>query len=358
MVIVLAPPSGPANSLADALLDGGLEGRARGHQRHGTARLRFLAVAWPRITLAVFCAIGVTVSCGDDGGSGTTEPTDAAEPTALVDRLSSEALYLGTVDLAAVREELGLDPDAEVPTAESASDHRVLGRYYGLASVGLAYLRFSDDVGAAEAIDSGRVSEAASAEGLDGQVVVLRTDQPFEEIADGMEEEGYERDGDLLVSDDRFSTGGFRFVGSVDDVVILGVSAAAVDEALEAGAEPLASAAATMLAAVEGSARVGVAANADRELECGSSFGIGVSAEPAEGEFAAYADGDGDPDNVFAGLDDDPRFDAFGIEVTTAEAEGDLVRVTFHYEPAPAVTIRTPLELVLLDSPFGELYDC
>jgi hypothetical protein len=313
-------------------------------------------VAWRSVVLAGLCAVGATVSCGDDRG--TSEPTDAAEPTGLVDRLSSEALYLGIVDLVAVREELGLDPDAAVPTTESASEDPVLGRYYGLATVGLAYLRFSDDVGAAAAIDSGLVSEAASAEALDGRVVVLRTDQPFEEIADGMEDEGYERDGDLLVSDDRSPTGGFRFVGSVDDVVILGASAAAVDEALEAGDEPLASAAATMLAAVEGPARVGVAANPDRELECGSSFGIGVNAEPAEGEFVAYTGGAGDAENVFAGLDGDPRFDAFGIEVTGAEAEGDVVRVTFDYEPAPAVTVRTPLELVFLDSPVGELYDC
>ena len=319
---------------------------------------RYGAVGLALALLASFAA------CSDDGGSdgGDSGATDSDDGTALVDRLSDDSFSLATVDLAAVREQLGIDPDDELEYNEDLLEDEIGGRYFGLAVVALPYLAIGPDVPLADAIDPGLVSETANnSVGTGESAVVLRTEQSFDEIAEELEEEGYEEEGDLLVAEEGTPFIAYRYVGTDGDVVVLAQSEEAAEDALESPDEPLDSGAATMLAIVEGTARVAI--GLDNTLECGEAFAVAVNADPADGEFVAYAGSDADTDDVLPALEEDddelrdPRVASTGIEPTDAEVDGDYVRVTFDYGE-PELAVRTPLDLLSSELLPSSLYDC
>ena len=157
-------------------------------------------------------AFGVLlVGCGEGGGN-----------EELVSRLPGDARALSVIDLAAVKERLGLPEDADPTRPPGDSGSEAQTRLFAYAGNAFPYLARFDRT-FMEAIDESRVTQAATTpvSGPD-TVVVLATDQPFDdEIAKRLERAGYRARDGLLVNEDAGGPGGFAAVGGEDGVVVL-----------------------------------------------------------------------------------------------------------------------------------------
>jgi hypothetical protein len=137
------------------------------------------------------------------------------DSAALVERLPDEARALSAIDLAAVKERLGLpgDTDPTRPPGERRRGGRA--RLFAYAGGAFPYLaRFDRTL--MQAIDESRVTQAASTPVLGPDtVVVLATDQPFDDgIASHLERAGYRPDDGLLVNEEAGGPGGFAAVAA------------------------------------------------------------------------------------------------------------------------------------------------
>ena len=173
-------------------------------------------------------AVGISLAgCGEGGDNGEE----------LVSRLPGDARALSVIDLAAVKERLGLPEDAD-PIRPPGDGGEAQARLFAYAGGAFPYLARFDRT-FMEAIDESRVTQAATTpvSGPD-TVVVLATDQPFDdEIAARLERAGYRARDGLLVNEDAGGPSGFAAVGGEDGVVVLAGDARAARRALE-GEQP------------------------------------------------------------------------------------------------------------------------
>jgi hypothetical protein len=142
-----------------------------------------------RRLLAALALGAVLAGCGDGDDSAS-----------LVERLPGDARALSAIDLAAVKERLGLPDDADPTRAPGDAGGEAQARLFAYTGGAFPYVVRFDRV-LMEAIDESRVTQAATTpvSGPD-TVVVLATDQPFDdEIASRLERAGYRPDGGLLV---------------------------------------------------------------------------------------------------------------------------------------------------------------
>jgi hypothetical protein len=158
------------------------------------------------------------------------------DSAALVERLPDEARALSAIDLAAVKERLGLPGDTDPTRPPGDAGGEAEARLFAYAGGAFPYLaRFDRTL--MQAIDESRVTQAASTpvSGPD-TVVVLATDQPFDDgIASRLEGAGYRPDDGLLVNEEAGGPGGFAAVGGEDGVVVLAGDARAARRALDGG---------------------------------------------------------------------------------------------------------------------------
>jgi hypothetical protein len=199
-----------------------------------------------------------------------------------------------------------------------------------------------------------------------GDLVVVRTRQPFGEIADRLQrKEGYEGASEgLLLGGEPIELGGEPRIASSYDgfpfpvvsdagggVVVFGGSAGAVRAALEgAGAEP--TAAAELLAELPGVARV--ARGGDFRADCVVAIGLGEDAAPREGTLAVVVVGEARAERLlFGGQAYVSGFPGGRGEIAFAEAtaEGDRATVRFSSTDRFNPT-RLPIEEVVRP------YDC
>ncbi|HEX6117663.1 MAG TPA: hypothetical protein VFY99_11220 [Solirubrobacterales bacterium] len=153
-----------------------------------------------------------------------------------------QGLYL---DLEAAREELGLPDDADPADWDALRNREEgdpLAEFVSAASPTLPHVQDSrvkyfelDAVG--EAIDHSQVSAAAAGVGDDGSVTLLQSDQSFDEIAQELEEGGFERNGDVLVGESAGPEPVLPFVGDAGDGRIVVASTAEQAERAVAGDE-------------------------------------------------------------------------------------------------------------------------
>lgn len=136
-------------------------------------------------------------------GCGGTEVSDLPEAPSDLARLMPENPFgISEVDLVALKEALGLPADAD-PGAPPDSEAQ-----QRLAAVARAVLPFCGsgeeppepiDIAIREAVDCSRVEAAAAPAGVGlWSLTIMRTEQPFEEIADSLTDAGYSREGRLL----------------------------------------------------------------------------------------------------------------------------------------------------------------
>jgi hypothetical protein len=141
--------------------------------------------------LAALAVGGVLAGCGGDDEAG------------LVERLPGDARALSAIDLAAVKEGLGLPEDADPTRAPDDAGDEAQARLFAYAGGAFPYLARFDRT-FMQAIDESRVTQAATTpvSGPD-TVVTLATDQPLDdEIASRLERAGYRPDDGLLVNEE------------------------------------------------------------------------------------------------------------------------------------------------------------
>jgi hypothetical protein len=148
--------------------------------------------------LAAVC-LGVAISgCGDDD-----HPADPGDLRVLLDHIPPGASVLRFADLAAMRSQLGLAEDAnvaELPKGESPADD-AQRRLAMTAGALLPYVGLGVERGLREAIDHGEITASASNVTTSAPgISVIRTSQPFDEIAAALGHRGYRRDGDVVRS--------------------------------------------------------------------------------------------------------------------------------------------------------------
>lgn len=149
------------------------------------------------LALLVALALAIALAaCSDDEGSETTAASGSSEPSELALLVPENPFGVLEVDLAAAREALGLRADAD-PRIGKGSPAQ--GRFTQLGLEALVF--YSDDrqPAVADAIDP-RFIQAAAVNAFPGAsaVILIRTTQPFEEIAGALEARGFKRNGDLL----------------------------------------------------------------------------------------------------------------------------------------------------------------
>ena len=203
----------------------------------------------------VLAVVGLlAVGCGDDGDSAegvaagggvdrtvaddpvSDEPADSEGPdrSALLELLP-EGDQAAWVDLAEMRDQLGLDPDDDL----SATDDEAARRALFAAGAAVPYLAVpSPDLAVKAAIDLGSVRAAASAPygfSAEQALAVLVTEQSPEEITAAFEGQGWTQDGDLVVAPDGtvVSAEVYTAAGFLDGLVLLGQDAAVVQAAVD-----------------------------------------------------------------------------------------------------------------------------
>jgi hypothetical protein len=223
----------------------------------------------------------VMPACGEDeGNDGTAEalapPVDA---TALLDYVPADRSGVRLVDLAAAREELGLPADADASDLGGGDAQSHLG---AAASAVIPYLSLPRTRPIEDAIDHGAITAAAGnvVHGGPG-MTALATSQSLDDIAVTLVTEGYEREGDLLVSDSSFVAGSYGVIADTGDgVIVLGYERGTVKRAIE-DSPGEGNPARLLLEEVGGVTRGAVA---PARLDCIDGIAAGQSADLRSGE--------------------------------------------------------------------------
>lgn len=257
-------------------------------------------------TAALAFAALVAAGCGDGGNGGENAAV------ALTERLPVGADRYVAVDLAALRDGLDLDADAD-PLSPSAPAPFAIA-----ANAALAGLRGGGSI--APAIDAtadlGLATAIAGSESPDGPVVVIATAEDTGEIGSRLGDIGFRDRGGILAEPGRPAA--FRLE---DGIVFASTAAAALralpDEPRDEPPDPLLD-----------DLDAPYVETAPTPGGCVRSQG--ATGEPdGSGEVALLIDGDADADRV-------QRSTVAGIELGAPEADGDLLTVAARGSPAAA----------------------
>ena len=270
-------------------------------QMRATARGRWLSI--PLIIAIAGC-----------GGSDSVEqPANGSDPAELIARVPPD-FQLGYVNLAGAREQLDMASDTD-PSAREAKPDSDEAELAGVAAVALHFMLIPEPTALAEeVVDWGAVSEAASNRifGVPG-ITVIRTTQPFDQIAQELEERGFERDGDVVELDRGFVNQDHAvFADAGEGIVVLGWTRQAVDRALSEtpAADPLQL---SLLTSVEGVSRNAFTGGLP---ECVRGVATGQSFDPELGEIRIEVKGRADEKRL---RDPEPTLDLFQLEDLSAE---------------------------------------
>ena len=249
----------------------------------------------------------------------------------LAERLPGDARALSVIDLAAVKERLGLPEDADPTRSPGDAGGLAQARLFAYAGGAFPYLARFDRM-FTEAIDESRVTQAAATpvSGPD-TVVVLATDQPFDdEIAGRLERAGYRPRDDVLVNEDDPGGGpaSFPAVGGEDGVVVLAGDAQTARRTLD-GEQPDGPTR-RLLNEIDAPVRDATTLGAGGDT-CVRGIALGDSVDPAEVELVVSVEGDASAER----LEDPGSAVGEAFEPGDPEAEGNLARLPLSYRPRP-----------------------
>lgn len=302
-----------------------------------TSRRRLLALA------LLGALLMLPIGCGGD------EP---AELSSLLERLPRNEKFpvVAAVDVTAARESLGIAADVDLRTSFLAMDAE--SRFGNAVALAIPYLREPQETVINQAIDSTRVTAAASNLEIGGSgATLIATDQSFDEIESTLEEEGFKRnDGDVLVANAESLEAGAAAVAEGDGFIVLAVDAdtaqrVADDDPAAAGGPER-----ELLADLGGPAAMATASS--DSAGCTEAIGVVDRLDGGRGEVVILAK---DPSAERFVLDEGDEYLAESFAFDEPEVAGDTMRVPFTFSLADP---GGPGSVLLGDLPDSAIYDC
>ena len=299
----------------------------------------------PKRLLILVAAALALAGCG-----GSSAPQGADD---LVKYLPRDSLFVTVVDVDAARKEAQLDQGFDVldvtviRDAGSAESQVVTSASGALVPLNraLTFARADDPV--LKAFDGTKISAAASDGGVTGRVTnAIRTSQPFSDIADALEKDGWKRDGDALIPPK--VTDLARITDAGDGVVLLtgrDIDAAALVDDPPGGPAGLKD----VFGTAKGSVRI---AAFPKGAECVRAIGGWETANLDNGVIRLVVDGEPDAEAV----DGKGLLPALALSQPSEHADDHLVEIPFTVEEEGA--FRVPLSDLVKSQGYRDLYDC
>lgn len=282
------------------------------------ARDRGSTLARPVAALLVTALFVAGCSTGGGGEDGSGAP--------LLDFLDPESVTVGYVDAGAVTAGLGLD------AADLVDGGPATRLWDAHVEIGLPIYRPPNDPPLAVVLDRASIGEAMAGPpdvGLNRQAVMaVRTDQPWDEIADALLGQGYQDRADgILTTDAAVSEVMYTAVGWADGVLVAGQDADAVAEAIErsstgAGPEALGQ----LIAADDDPLRAATFLGSEGSESCGSQYAAVSPVPVTGGEWLVVVGPEAETERIAveAGEEWDP---VAGLRTGEPRLDGELLRV-------------------------------
>lgn len=301
-----------------------------------------------RAALATALCAGA-LGCGGEEDEET--PPDSDSQAAALARLLPAGELPGVIvaDVAAAREANGLDSDAdplEGFPGGTPEEQRFAGAFIGMRDVTSPMQTPIRD-----AVDHGAISAYATNLVFgEGAILLFSTSQPFDEIASALEADGYERDGELLVSGGSAVELSYTVLAEADGYIVMGQDATTV-EAVAGGTETSGAPEASLVESLEGP----VSAAASTESGCLESIVINDRMD-GTAELRLMLSSEPDPEAFTLDDSDTSPLPIAGYSVEEPVVDGQTLAV--EVEANPDTPALSPVGLLSADVPAGSIYDC
>lgn len=310
-----------------------------------------------RGTSALFAVLATSLAIAACGGGDTPDTDGGLSASELAAKLPDGGTPQAiAVDVDAAREAAGL-PAGTDPTEISTSREELR---FGLSTFSaLLSLAALTDNPVRGAIDHGQLSAYAAHPYIsDDAVALLSTTQDFDEIASSLEDDGWERDGDVLSTEGDPETLTYTAVAAADGFVVLGFSPEGVEAVASGDAEPSTTGELAGLEALEAPV-VGAVVPEGKGAECIEL----VSFEDFVDEtfrFYITVDGKAEPSRLSKDLSDEAP--GVGFDIVSEDVKGDSITLELEgvegAETAQLVNSPAVLVAAVLDETGPLLYDC
>ena len=304
--------------------------------------------------LGAVAATFVLASCGGDDAPDTDGDLRAKELAAKLPE-SGDIPGATAVDVAAAKEAAGLPEDAD-PTdlGETPEDVRfassTFSAFFSLSALVENPVR--------SAMDHSLIT--AYAGNLDytseDTVTLVSTSQDFEDIATALEDEGWERDGDVLTGDSDEQGLTYSAVAAGDGFLVLGYSADAVESVASGEAQPSEAGDVSAIEDLDAPVVGAVVPRGVEGLDCVTLVAYEDFVN-GDAELQITVDGQADEESLSKQIRQDSE--SAGFTFDSAQAEGETLTVVLKGRDAEGIANNPSL---LIGTGFDEtgplLYDC
>ena len=308
----------------------------------------------PSALIAVLVAALAIAACGgDDSESADTDGGLSAS------ELAAKLPAGGTpqavaVDVSAAKEAAGL-PEDTAPETLGASPEEI--RLAGSAYFALFSLSAVVDNPVRTAMDESLITAYAAHPDYASEksVALVSTTQDFDELASALEDEGWERDGDVLTGESDAEGLTYDVVGAADGFVVLGYSADAVEAVTSGDAQPSDTGEVEALEDLDAPV-VGAVIPEVEGLECVTLITFEDFVD-GKSRIAMTIDGRADTESISKQIAKDSA--SAGFNVVSEEAAGDTVTIELEGREDEGLA-NSPALLIAagLDDNGALLYDC
>jgi hypothetical protein len=301
-----------------------------------------------RVTLLTLAAALILGGCGDsEGGTSSTPGIDA-----FARFFAADSPVISYVDLAEVRDQLGLPADADsldfaALKNEDTDDPGPDAQLIEAAIIGMpsltSFVQTLQEDPASQQFDGSQIDAAANTLGDDGPLTVVHTSQPFGDIADGLKELGYRPEGNLLTKEgERIE----QVADAGDGFVLIGRNTAPRD-----AVEAQAGAPDDLLSLLEPADQPIQQAATGAPGNCVTALGGWENAQTTEGVLAFKVNGGADAE----AFDTTQLERSLGLEAEEPTTDGDTAQIAFTSDEQggpPGSRVRVML------TRFATGYDC